>query len=249
MTRNHNKAKMANEHTAGVNKKIVNKHDTDNVNPKYRDLRQLENKLKKWENELKMCESKIEDSENETRRLQDYIQTLEFRNYELETTIKTLRRKINLLETEKVSPDGCPQIPVTETSDTDKLILGVREQVTKYEMGNVVRQLINMEVMDSSEGYMYEYSRQDTITAQRQSYNSPAQNEHLTEQLVVNPGINYQQTQSPETIARPKTTEVPNFRGSESQRLFSGCNPVRRYDNNTGGVQLQRSMWVSAFGH
>ena len=145
------KANTAHEPTAGVNKKTVDKPNTDNVNPKYRDLRQLENKLKKWENVLKLRASKIDDSANETRRLQDYIQKLEARNHELETTIKTLQCKINLLETEQVIPEGCPKMPMTVISDTDQLILGVREQVTKYVMGKVTRQLTNMELMESSD--------------------------------------------------------------------------------------------------
>ena len=81
-------------------KKAVSKPDNDSAIPKYRELRQQEGKLKKWENEPKLREAKIEDKTSETRRLQDYIQKLEARNCELETTVKTLRRKINLLETE-----------------------------------------------------------------------------------------------------------------------------------------------------
>ena len=63
---------------------------------KQKDLRQLESKLKRWENELKLKEAKISEDVNETRRLRDYIQKVEARNHELETTIKTLNRKINL---------------------------------------------------------------------------------------------------------------------------------------------------------
>ena len=44
-----------------VNKKIVNKPDSDSIIPKHRDLRQQETKLKKWENELKLREAKIDE--------------------------------------------------------------------------------------------------------------------------------------------------------------------------------------------
>ena len=67
----------------------------------------------------------------------------------------------------------------------------------------------------------------------------------MTKQLIANPVINYQPTQTPDTTAQPMQTDVPNFRGLELQ----GCNQVRLCDNHTGSVQLQRSIGFSAFGH
>ena len=71
--------------------KSVAKTGTDiEISVKHKDLRQLESKLKKWENELKLREAKINENSSEIRHLQDYIQKVEARNHELETTIKTL---------------------------------------------------------------------------------------------------------------------------------------------------------------
>ena len=67
----------------------------------------------------------------------------------------------------------------------------------------------------------------------------------MTKQLVANPVINYQPTQTPDTTAQPMQTGVPNFRGLELQ----GCNQVRLCHNHTGSAQLQRSIGFSAFGH
>ena len=70
--------------------KSVAKTGTDiKISVKHKDSRQLESKLKKWENELKLREAKINENSSETRQFQDYIQKAEARNHELETTIKT----------------------------------------------------------------------------------------------------------------------------------------------------------------
>ena len=133
-------------------KSVVKTEPEGQANVKYKDLRQLESKLKKWENELKLKEAKITENASETRRLQDYIQKVEARNHELETTIKTLNRKINLLETDNHFPKASAHTdsPTAVASNTDQLILGVRDQVTRFVMGKVARQLTHLESIDTA---------------------------------------------------------------------------------------------------
>ena len=71
-------------------KSVVKTRTDIEISVKHKDLRQLESKLKKWENELKLREAKINENSSETRRLQVYIQKVEARYHELETTIKTI---------------------------------------------------------------------------------------------------------------------------------------------------------------
>ena len=125
-------------------KKAVSKPDNDSAIPKHRELRQQVGKLKKWENELKLREAMIEDKTSETRRLQDYIQKLEARNCELETAVKTLRRKINLLETEGSHSEENIKLTTIQKSETDQLIFGVRERMTKFVLNKVARRLDNL---------------------------------------------------------------------------------------------------------
>ena len=134
--------------------KSVAKTGTDiEISVKHKDLRQLESKLKKWVNELKLREAKINENSSEIRRLQDYIQKVEARNHELETTIKTLYREINLLETEHHNSPASTHInrPTTLSSNTDQLIIGVHDQVTRFLMGKVARQISQMEAWDAAQ--------------------------------------------------------------------------------------------------
>ena len=74
------------------------KTSSDTQAVKYRELRQMEAKLKKREEELKLRETVLNDKEVDRRKLEDYLQRTEARNVEQEATIRTLYRKISLLE-------------------------------------------------------------------------------------------------------------------------------------------------------
>ena len=78
--------------------RVKDKKNPDSLNVKQRELRQLENKLKKWEDDLKLKEAKAGCKNEDSRKLEDYLQRTEARNVELEATIRTLQRKICLLE-------------------------------------------------------------------------------------------------------------------------------------------------------
>ncbi|MES9882773.1 MAG: hypothetical protein ABW185_18045 [Sedimenticola sp.] len=127
------------------------RNSSDSNTIKLRELRQLEQRLRKWEDELKFREAKSKDITNECRRLEEYLAMTEARNIELDKTIRTLQRKINLLETNKenkhTDSDNKSQSPhrVEQCSTTDELIGGVRDQVTRYVLRKVAQQIDSME--------------------------------------------------------------------------------------------------------
>ena len=73
-----------------------------------------------------------------------------YRNQMLEIMSKTLNRKIHLFEPEKYIPGDFPGISSvpTQTSSTDQLILGVRDQVTRFVLNKVAKQTDNLEAID-----------------------------------------------------------------------------------------------------
>ncbi|CAC5414882.1 unnamed protein product [Mytilus coruscus] len=78
------------EHETSV--KSINKEDQSHI--KQRDLRQLELKLKKKEEQIKMKEAAINDKAKEKTRLLYRLHKAESRNFELEMTIKTTNKRI-----------------------------------------------------------------------------------------------------------------------------------------------------------
>ena len=87
---------------------------------------QLENKLRKWEDDLKIRELKLSDKDKENRRLEDYINKVEARNNELQQTIRTLQRKISLLE--PCNFEKSKTIPLIENTLNYSTIQGTEEQ-------------------------------------------------------------------------------------------------------------------------
>ena len=67
---------------------------------KLREIRQLEAKLKKWEEDLKHREAKVTNSNVDSRRMEEFVSKTEVRNVELEAIVRTLQWKICLLENE-----------------------------------------------------------------------------------------------------------------------------------------------------
>ena len=157
------------------NSNISKQTSTDsNANMKQRELRQLETKLRKWEDDLKIRELKLSDKDKENRRLEDYINKVEARNNELQQTIRTLQRKISLLEhcnfeKSKTTPLientlNYSTIQGTEEQNhrmdyqnqsrnqtryvsdhTDRLVAGVRDQVTNFILNRVSQQISVLE--------------------------------------------------------------------------------------------------------
>ena len=71
--------------------RVKDKKNPGALNVKQGELRQLEIKLKKWEEDLKMQDAKAGSKNNDSRKLEDYLQRTEARNVELEATIRTLQ--------------------------------------------------------------------------------------------------------------------------------------------------------------
>ena len=158
---------------------------------KQRELRQLELRLKKWEEELWLKEARSADMENDIKRLEEYLSKTEARNLELESTVRTLQRKISLLEdfrpkypraTENLILDqSCENTTYTEKRNqftsqfthnrqimpaNEDLICGIHQQVTRFVLQKVERQLNELELMDLGVHAQYkaEYPRQHTYS-------------------------------------------------------------------------------------
>ena len=158
---------------------------------KQRELRQLELRLKKWEEELRLKEARSADMENDIKRLEEYLSKTEARNLEQEGTVRTLQRKISLLEdfrpkypraTENLILDqSCENTTYTEKRNqftsqfthnrqimpaNEDLICGIHQQVTRFVLQKVERQLNELELMDVGVHAQYkaEYPRQHTYS-------------------------------------------------------------------------------------
>lgn len=111
---------------------------------KLKELRQLEQKLKKKEEQLKIKEAMLNDDSKEKEKILERLFKAENRNLELELTVKTLNRRISLLEEQ-------PKHPMTEQASskhsnssngsTDELITGVRDKVTRYVLSKIDSEL------------------------------------------------------------------------------------------------------------
>ena len=71
-----------------------NSAQTENLELKLKDLRQLEIRLKKKEEHLKIKETMLNEDAKEKSKILDHLFKAESRNCELEQTVKTLNRKI-----------------------------------------------------------------------------------------------------------------------------------------------------------
>ncbi|VDI67956.1 Hypothetical predicted protein [Mytilus galloprovincialis] len=125
---------------------------TDDAQIKFKDLRQLELKLKKREDDIRLREMRNSELNAENIRLQSTIIMQETKIKELENTIRILNRKIVVLEdteseskrTDANSPvqNCCHQKCVTET---DNLLLAMRERMTKLILQKVDAQINQLE--------------------------------------------------------------------------------------------------------
>lgn len=148
---------------------------------KLREVRQLEAKLKKWEEDLKLREAKVTNSNVDSRRMEEYVSKTEARNVELEATVRTLQRKICLLENEvsnltgkRSAPDSScnpstgytnPLLPSNDSSsqhstgghssaymkETNDLVSGIHQQVTRFVLNKVSQQINKLELMDQEQ--------------------------------------------------------------------------------------------------
>ncbi|CAC5361138.1 unnamed protein product [Mytilus coruscus] len=111
-----------------------NKQET--VIPK--EIRQIEQKLKKKEEQLKIKEAILNENATEKTTLLDRILKAESKNMELEHTIKTLHQAID------------SQINKKEGDSSDDIVVGIRDRVTKYVLTKVDQELSQLPDMDKN---------------------------------------------------------------------------------------------------
>ena len=131
---------------------VSNEQENDN-SAKQSDIRQLELKLKKKQEELKVQEAKLIQIKDDKLRLESYIQKIEARNEELEQSNRLLRRRIGILEDDSTqntrnvnlhnnsSNNGCD----TRVDETDQVIVGIRDRITRFVLNKVDQQLSMLE--------------------------------------------------------------------------------------------------------
>ena len=148
---------------------------------KLREIWQLEVKLKKWEKDLKVREAKVTNGNVDSRRMEEYVSKTEARNVELEAIVRTLQRKICLLENEvsnlaanRPAPGDKfnsstkyvdPPILINGSSyqhsadlsinaytkETNDLVFGIQQQVTRFVLNKVSQQINRLEMMDQEQ--------------------------------------------------------------------------------------------------
>ncbi|CAG2253969.1 unnamed protein product [Mytilus edulis] len=111
-----------------------NKQET--VIPK--EIRQIEQKLKKKEEQLKIKEAILNDNATEKTTLLDRILKAESKNIELEHTIRTLNQAID------------SKIKMKEENSSDDIVVGIRDRVTKYVLTKVDQELSQLLGMDKN---------------------------------------------------------------------------------------------------
>ncbi|CAG2205055.1 unnamed protein product [Mytilus edulis] len=107
----------------------------ENHKIRMKELKQLEQKLKKREEQIKMKEAMINENMKEKTNILDRLHKSEFRNIELENTIKTLYTKIESLQNKP--NQHLPEHQSSVSKTTDDLVTGIREKVTKYVLSKV----------------------------------------------------------------------------------------------------------------
>lgn len=115
-----------------------------NNNNSSKEMRQNELKLKKKDKQLKIKEAILNDSTSEKTKLLDRIFKAETRNFELENTVKTLYNKI---ETSENKP-SCNTSNNVNSGSFDKLVVGIREKITKFVLNKVENELNRLQIAD-----------------------------------------------------------------------------------------------------
>ena len=101
-----------------------------------KEVRQLEQKLRKKEEQLKIKEAILNENTNDRTRLLDRLYQAETRNLELEQTLKTLNQKIeNTGQKDLDTPMG------NNKESCDEIILGIREKITRFVLSKVDQEL------------------------------------------------------------------------------------------------------------
>ncbi|CAG2216627.1 unnamed protein product [Mytilus edulis] len=172
---------------------------------KMKELRQLEQRLRKKDEQLKLKETAINENMSEKTKVLDRLFKAEARNLELEQTVKTLFTRIETLEAYKTTQGNggtFHSIPNTEnkvshdSTSSDKLIVGIRDKVTNYVLGKVdeeLNKLLNNSCNRSSNSEQFNPSQQSFH--QQKSFMQPHQyspNQHSNQPYVTTQRPNHQ---------------------------------------------------------
>ncbi|CAG2248448.1 unnamed protein product [Mytilus edulis] len=171
---------------------------------KMKELRQLEQRLRKKDEQLKLKETAINENMSEKTKVLDRLFKAEARNLELEQTVKTLFTRIETLEAYKTTQGNggtFHSIPNTEnkvshdSTSSDKLIVGIRDKVTNYVLGKVDEELNKLlnSCNRSSNSEQFDPSQQSFH--QQKSFMQPHQyspNQHSNQPYVTTQRPNHQ---------------------------------------------------------
>jgi hypothetical protein len=142
-----------------------------NNNNSSKEMRQIELKLKKKEEQLKIKEAILNDSTSEKTKLLDRLFKAETRNLELENTVKTLYNKIETSENKPFNNTSNNE----NTDSCDELVAGIREKVTKFVLSKVENELNRILIADEQN---YETKQTHHIRKQAQWEPDSNRNEH-----------------------------------------------------------------------
>ncbi|CAC5398600.1 unnamed protein product [Mytilus coruscus] len=140
---------------SNINSSTVQDQSENSINSEFqkikmKELRQLEQRLRKKDEQLKLKETAINESLSEKTKVLDRLFKAETRNLELEQTVINLFTRIETLEAYKTTQGDSGtfhSIPNTENkfspdcTSSDKLIVGIRDKVTNYVLGKVDEEL------------------------------------------------------------------------------------------------------------
>ena len=221
----------------------TNNLPTTNTQPdlaiKLKDLRQLEQKLKKKEEQLKIKEAMLNDDSKEREKILDRLFKAESRNNELVQTVNTLTQRISMLEgltdqsSNKFQKTAANSV---ETNSTDELIIGLRDKVTRFVLTKIDRELDALLKQENRD------VDRTTVLETNENPTAPRQDPNITQKL--NPraesnNVDYVDTisseQQPRTAIRRVNNEnnmnTPNMR---NQALQEGSSINRNVNINHG---------------
>ncbi|XP_071169795.1 interaptin-like [Mytilus edulis] len=191
----------------------------ENHKIRMKELKQLEQKLKKREEQIKMKEAMINENMKEKTNILDRLHKSEFRNIELENTIKTLYTKIESLQNKP--NQHLPEHQSSASKTTDDLVTGIREKVTKYVLSKVddeINKLQNENKTTNNDSF----NRQNKTYDYQQMYPSNQQQ-------------HYRQSSYTQNYGEPSATSQYSMYGARysepNQYYYRSENEDRNYQN------------------
>ncbi|CAC5379561.1 unnamed protein product [Mytilus coruscus] len=193
----------------------------ENHKIRMKELKQLEQKLKKREEQLKMKEAMINENMKEKTNILDRLHKAEFRNLELENTIKTLYTKIESFQNRQNQHP--PEHQNTTSTATDNLVIGIREKVTKYVLSKVDDEMNKLQNENKN-------TNNDTLSRQNQTSYDYKQMYPSNQQLY------YRDSSYNQNYGEPPATNRYSMYGAQfsepNQYWYRSENEDRKYRNH-----------------